>query len=302
MNDETQTKSMAMTKDVFDLIVNKGYGRERLCSMFGVSEVTAREWLAIAKYLQANNMPFIADPLHMPKAEAVKHEIKGDIWKIGVVSDLHIGSNAFRLYDLETFVAHALDNGVDTFLLPGDIIDGARVYPGQEYEQNIPGIDAQVEHFESVFPKIPKAYFIIGNHEYAAFKSVGKNVGQDLCRNRKEFQYVGCMEGRVEINGVVFEMYHPTGSGAYAVSYKLQKRIESYMPGDKPRILLMGHYHQSLCMTIRNVTGYLCGSWQGPNTFSKAHNLPNITGGWIIEVLSENGEVNGIKSEFIQFY
>jgi hypothetical protein len=55
-------------------------------------------------------------------------------------------------------------------------------------------------------------------------------------------------------------------------------------------------------MTVRNVTGYLCGSFQGPNTFSKALSLANVTGNWIIEIMSENGEVNSVKSEFVQFY
>ncbi len=291
-----------MTKKIFDLITVDGYGRDRLRETYGVSEVTAREWIAIAKYLQKNNMPFIADPLHMPKAEIIKQEIKGNEWKVGVVSDLHIGSNVFRPDELKTFIKYGTDRGVRVWLLPGDILDGACVYPGQEYEQNIPGIDAQIKYFEEVFPEIEKGYFITGNHEYVAFKKVGKNVGQDICRNRKEFQYIGCMEGRVEINWVIFELFHPTGSGAYALSYKLQKRIESYIPGDKPRFLLMGHYHQSICMTVRNVTGYMCGSWQGPNTFSKALNLPNITGGWIIEIMSDGGEVNSVKSEFVQFY
>lgn len=301
MQDETQVNN-SMTKDVFDLITVRGYGRDKLRKEFGISEVTAREWIAVAKYLQKNNMPFIADPLHMPKAEMIRHEIRGDKWKFAVASDLHIGSSAFRLDFLREFVKYATDCGVETFLLPGDIIDGANVYPGQSYEQDIPGIDAQIKYFEEVFPIVPKAYFIVGNHEYAAFKSVGKNVGQDICRNRKEFQYVGCMEGRITINDVLIEMFHPSGSGAYALSYKLQKRIENYMPGDKPRILLMGHYHQSMCMTVRNVTGYQCGSFQGPSTFSKALNLPNITGGWIVEVMSNGSEVESIKSEFVQSY
>lgn len=301
MPEEAQANN-SMTKSVFDLITVDGYGRDKLRKEFGISEVTAREWLAVAKYLQKNNMPFIADPLHMPRAEMIRHEIKGDKWKVAVISDTHIGSNAFRAEPLNTFVKYAIDSGVETFLLPGDIIDGARVYPGQEYEQDIPGVDAQIAYFEEVFPAVPRAYFITGNHEYSAFKSVGKNVGQDICRNRKEFQYIGCMEGRVTINDVIFELFHPTGSGAYALSYKLQKRIESYMPGDKPRFLLMGHYHQAINITVRNVTGYMCGSWQGPNTFSKALNLPNITGGWILEIMSDGGEVNSIKSEFIQTY
>jgi UDP-2,3-diacylglucosamine pyrophosphatase LpxH len=297
-----ESEIMEMNKDIFDCITVQNYGHDRLCKQFGVGDRKAREWIAIAKYLQNNNMPFIVDPMGQPKAEVIKREIKGDKWKVAVISDTHIGSNVFRPEELKTFVQYALDSGVETFLLPGDIIDGTKVYRGQEYEQSISGVDDQIAYFAEIFPKVPKAYFIVGNHEYAAFKSVGKNVGQDMSAARKEFQYVGCMEGRVTINDVIFELFHPQGSGSYALSYKLQKRIESYMPGDKPRFLLMGHFHQSMCMTVRNVTGYHCGSFQGPNTFSKALSLANVTGGWILEIMSENGEVNSVKSEFIQSY
>ena len=300
--DEAQNKINEMNKNIFDLITIGGYGRERLCKEFGIQESAAREWIAVAKYLQKNNMPFIDDPMHKPNSGAVNHEISGDRWRVAVISDMHVGSNVFRKEPLNAFVKYARDSGVDTFLFPGDLLDGTRVYKGQEYEQSIPGIDNQIEYFSEMFPKIPRAFFITGNHEYAVFKNVGKDIGQDISRNRKEFQYLGCMEGRVNINGVLFELYHPSGSCAYALSYKLQKRIESYVPGDKPRILLMGHYHQSMCMTVRNVTGYHCGSWQGPNTFSRALNLTNVTGGWILEIMSENGEINSIKSEFVQTY
>ena len=302
MSDPAPRLQMDLTKNIFDLITIGGYGRERLCKEFGIQESMAREWLAVAKYLQKNNMPFIDDPLHKPSGGAVNYEIKGDWWKVAVVSDLHVGSNVFREEPLIAFIKYALDNGVETFLFPGDILDGTKVYKGQEYEQNIPGIDGQIKYFTQMFPQIPKAFFITGNHEYSAFKNIGKDIGQDISRERKEFQYLGCMEGRININGVPIELYHPQGSGAYALSYKLQKRIESYVPGDKPRILLVGHYHQSMEMTIRNVTGYMCGSWQGPNTFSRALNLTNVTGGWILEILSSDGEVKSIKSEFIQTY
>jgi predicted phosphodiesterase len=270
--------------------------------MFDVSETVARGWIAVAEYLEAHNMPFIEDPLHQPKSQDIIHQIKGDKWKVAVMSDLHIGSNVFKKDEMQTFVKYALDSGVETFLLPGDIIDGTKVYFGMEYEQSIPGIDNQISYFEEIFPKVPKAFMIIGNHEYASFKSIGKNIGLDICRNRPDFKYIGCMEGRVTINGILMELFHGQGSGAYTLSYKLQKRIENYVPGNKPRFLFMGHYHQAVSITSRNVSAYLCGSFQGANTFSKGLNLPNVTGGWILEIMSDGDEVNSVKSEFIQFY
>ena len=41
------------------------------------------------------------------------------------------------------------------------------------------------------------------------------------------------------------ELRHPWDGTAYALSYKIQKMVESMGGGEKPNILAVGHYHKS---------------------------------------------------------
>jgi predicted phosphodiesterase len=291
-----------MTKDIFDSIITNNYGRDRVSKMFDVSETVARGWIAVAEYLAEHNMPFIEDPLHQPKDKELSYEIKGDRFKFAATADWHIGSAVAKKAELKAYLNYAKDQGVELFLAAGDLMDGNNVYPGQQYEQSISSIDGQLESLIEIIPDLKKCFFIIGNHEYAIYKQVGKNIGLDLASRRPDFKFLGAMEGQVSINGILFELFHGTGSGSYSVSYKLQKRIESYTPGNKPRFLIAGHWHQSMEFTTRNVTAYHSGSFQGPSTFSRMLSLQNVLGGWIVEVIHENGEVRSVKSEFLPFY
>jgi len=290
-----------LTEEIFKLIINKKYSINKLRKEFDVSQKTARDWVAVSNYFKSHNLPFITDPMAQPKQKA-KYDIDGNHFKVAMMADWHIGSKACKKEELKTFVKYAKDQGVKIFLAPGDLIDANNVYRGQEYELEVPGVDDQVNLLCDVVPDLGKCFFITGNHEYTAYKRIGKNVGADIASKRKDFTFLGAIEGRVDINGINFDLFHGAGKGAYAVSYKIQKRIESYIPGDKPRILAVGHWHQSMDFTTRNVTSYHCGSFQGPTILSKQFCLPNVIGGWVVDILAEGSEVKTIKSEFVFFY
>jgi hypothetical protein len=290
-----------LTQEIYNIIIDKGYGVLKLRKEFNVTERVARDWISISKYFNSHNMPFLTDPLIQPKVH-VNYKIEGNNFKVASLADWHIGSKAFKKEAFITFIKYCKDKGVEIFLAPGDLIDANNVYRGQEYELEIVGIDDQLDALCNIVPDLGKLFFITGNHEYAVYKRVGKNVGPDIAQRRKDFVFLGAIEGKVSINDIPFDLFHGAGKGSYAVSYKIQKRIEGYVPGDKPRILLVGHWHQMMEFTSRNITAYHCGSFQGPTILSKQFCLPNINGGWIIDIMAEAGEVKTINSEFIFFY
>lgn len=293
--------SKPLTEQIFKLIINEKYGRQKLIKEFNVTDKTAREWISITRYFANHNIPFTSDPLALPKTTA-EYKINGNHFKIASFADWHIGSKACKKKEIQTFVKYAKDQGVDAFIAPGDLIDCFGVYRGQEFELEHIGIDEQLDVLCDLIPDLGKCFFITGNHEYVAYKKIGVNVGASLSSRRKDFTFLGAMDGNVTLNGIKCNLYHGGGSGAYAVSYKLQKKIESYVPGDKPRLLFAGHWHQQMEFTTRNVTAFHCGSFQGPTILSKTLCLPNVIGGWIHDILSENGEIKTIKNEFVFFY
>jgi len=104
---------------------------------------------------------------------------------------------------------------------------------------------------------------------------------------------------RLDCGGVIFELWHPQGGGSYARSYKLQKHIESYALGEKPAVLLTGHYHQFCYLDERGVHALLCPTFQGGGSaFGKAIGGAPSIGGLVLScAVTEHGTLRNFAVE-----
>jgi hypothetical protein len=153
-------------------------------------------------------------------------------------------------------------------------------------------------------------YFITGNHDESFKRAAGINVGELLQDIRSDWHFLGEGKGgRIVLsadNGVSADimMMHPRGNPPYALSYRLQKIIESLEGGNKPQLLITGHYHKSeILPTYRNVCGLQSGCFQWQTPFLAELGSPAHVGGWIIEVTPQtktNGNI--FKMQFVAFY
>jgi hypothetical protein len=115
-------------------------------------------------------------------------------------------------------------------------------------------------------------------------------VGPDLERTRPDWRFVGQDIGIVTLKakgGFSYRVMltHPGGGTAYAVSYRLQKMIESISGGQKPDMVAEGHFHKSLAMpAYRNVYGVECGCFEDQTPFMASRSLAAHVGGWVIRV------------------
>jgi hypothetical protein len=101
----------------------------------------------------------------------------------------------------------------------------------------------------------------------------------------------------------VVRVLHPGGGSSYAISYSVQKIIESYQGGEKPDVLLIGHYHKADYVFCRGVHAVQTGCTQDQSPFMRKKKLAAHLGGWIIEMATdENGAVTRFKQEFMPFY
>jgi hypothetical protein len=77
---------------------------------------------------------------------------------------------------------------------------------------------------------------------------------------------------------------HPGGGTGYALSYRPQKIIEAMEGGEKPAVLLLGHYHKLDAGIVRNVcyVQTACGQDQTPFMAQKA--LEAHVGGVLVEI------------------
>jgi DNA polymerase II small subunit/DNA polymerase delta subunit B len=221
------------------------------------------------------------------------------------VGDWHVGNYDFNHAALKEYFKYAKGQGVDTFYHTGDLIDGHKVYKGQEFEVQDVGIARQVERCLEV--EVPgDLNFITGNHD-ASFKNLaGCDVGKAIENERDNWHFLGEDQADVVYNTphgeYVLRLLHPGGGSAYAISYKLQKIIESIEGGAKPNMIAAGHFHKAeLIPSYRNVTGIQTGTFERQTPFMAKNGLAAHVGGWIVEV-TVNERSNIIKPEFVAFY
>jgi predicted phosphodiesterase len=239
------------------------------------------------------------------KPKIIKQHLTDTELEFGVVSDTHLCSTKECLNELHTFYAILKKMGVEMVLHAGDILSATNVYRGQENEIHTFGFKRQSEYVIKYYPKIEgiKSYYILGNHDLVYWKACGVDVGETISAKREDMIYLGQDKADLTIGKVKIKLFHPGGGTAYADSYHLQKTINSLESGNKPHILIMGHYHRSLYLNDRNVNGLLAGTFEGQTTFQLRKNINPRIGGWTIKVrLDKRGDLVSFQPSWIPFF
>jgi hypothetical protein len=237
-----------------------------------------------------------------------------NVLRFGLIGDTQFGSLYQRADGLAAFYAHCEREGVTEIFHTGDVLDGMKVYRGQEYELHPNGRSwpEQRDMFAALAPRVKgiTTHFITGNHDASFKKLIGLVVGPDLSVVRPDWKFIGQDVGTVTLKvkcGFSFkvQLIHPGGGTAYAISYRLQKLIESIPGGLKPDMLAVGHLHKSeLLPAYRNVVGVQTGCFQSQTPYMAGLPTPAHIGGWVIEVvLCDRKRLTlRVKAEWIGFF
>lgn len=225
--------------------------------------------------------------------------------RFAIVGDTHVGSLYVHAAALAGFYAHAKAEGVERVFHAGDVLDGHKVYRGQEFELRDIGLEAQVRRLDDLAPDDVQTSFITGNHDQSFKTAAGAPVGR-LIEDATGWKFLGEEQARVEWqtpNGAFSLMLiHPGGGSSYALSYRPQKIVESLEGGTKPDMLAIGHYHKAdFIPSYRNVAALQTGTFQRQTPFMARQGLAAHVGGWIVDVTVGDGH-NVIRAEFVAFY
>jgi predicted phosphodiesterase len=227
--------------------------------------------------------------------------------KIGVMSDTHIGhSRCDEDFILSAF-KHFEKAGVEAIYHAGDILEGMSGRDGHIYELSHVGFQAQMDAAVNLFNCSPvKLYGIIGNHDawYLKKQNMGVNVGKVLEeRLPGKFGYLGDSEADVELaRNIKMKLFHANDGTAYAISYKPQKLVESLGGGEKPNIIIEGHYHKSLQMFTRNIHVFEAGTFMNQSEFMRLKKIPSHKGYWILDIFYSRKSVERLVTEFVPRY
>ncbi len=246
--------------------------------------------------------------------ETLKIPMKGRrTYTFGVVSDPHLCSTAQRLDVLETAYDEFARRKIKDVYLVGNYIDGESRF--NQYELLVHGVTDQVMYFVDHYPQRAgiTTKFIAGEcHEGWYTKKIGLDIGKytemfaaDV--GRKDLKYLGHLERDVELKTAkgssIMRLFHPGGGTSYALSYKPQKIVEAYSGGEKPHILLLGHFHKSGYFCPRGVHVLLCGCIQDQTKFMRKLGLAAHLAFWIVTVeLAPDGSVYRWLPEEFAFY
>lgn len=206
----------------------------------------------------------------------------------GVFSDAHIGHQEFDEGFFKFMGEVFKKEGIKKVYQVGDILEGMSGRDGQIYELSQLGFAQQIRKAADMFNKHLKGLDVSGidgNHD-AWFKKKNNNgviVGEELEKRVENYTHLGEMEADIDVgNGVMMKLFHPNDGTAYAQSYKMQKLMESFTGGEKPNIVLEGHYHKALYMFKRNIHGIECGTMCGQTGWMRGKKIPADKGFWII--------------------
>jgi len=236
-----------------------------------------------------------------------KHKTSSDTVTFGVLSDLHIGHKNYRPDVLQDAIKNFDKRGVEFVCIPGDIMEGMSGRDGHIYELSHIGASAQMEYAIDQLSQIEQQkYFIIASNSHDGWfnskGNMGYDVSKDLEKNIPDMHFLGNDEGDLDASGMHIRLTHPGDGTAYAISYKAQKYANALSGGQKPNIVLEGHYHKSMYMFYRNMHMFEAGTLEDQTIFMKKKQTPAHVGYWIVEAEGGKHGVDRITPEFHPFY
>lgn len=265
------------------------------------------------------DVPTEPAPVKLPRPEHFKtlalNLIDNKDWtKLGLVADTHLCCREERLSELHLHYDLMLEEGALQVFHAGNIVDGyvPRINGDSVFESSI---DGQITYVIDNYPQRAgmTTYFITGDDHEGWWQKEGFNFGAYLQLRaekdgRHDLQYIGHVEADVALNigkkPTMLKVQHPGGGSSYARSYKGQKQVEAFEGGEKPSILVQGHYHVSNYMNERNIHVVNMPGFQDQTIFARKHKLRMEVGGAIVsfKVNEEDGAVTRFRLELNRFF
>lgn len=259
---------------------------EQLSARLGVEPVVAGMAIEIA-HSRGASIHQRGELWHLDNAPAMgsqqEHEFqlvaRDNTIEFAAVGDTHLGSKYAREDCLSDFYDEVARRQIPIVLHAGNWIDGEASF--NKHDLTVHGMDNQMRYLAENYPRRDgvETWAITGeDHEGWYSRREGVDVGryaENAMRqhDRTDWRNLGFMETFIPLvcggSSTQLCLMHPGGGSAYAISYQPQKIVESFDGGDKPAVLLLGHYHKASYNLIRNVHTLQVGCFQDQSLFMR---------------------------------
>lgn len=225
--------------------------------------------------------------------------------RVGVMTDTHIGHIKFFPERVYAAFDEFKKNNVDFICHVGDVTEGMSHRPGHIYELTHLGYDQQKQYAIDIFGqwKDTPIYAIDGNHDRWYIKSNGALIVSDIDRALDNFHFIGHDEGDIQLSdNMTIRLWHGEDGSSYALSYRVQKILESLQGGDKPNVLFCGHTHKYVKLFERNVHAISIGCIEDQTSWMRGKRLAANPGFGIYDITFNDSGVTKLTETFYPFY
>lgn len=330
----------AEIRRALDVLAKAGGSVQKTAYKLDIGESTVRRYLRLAR---ERGMVAGETPAMLPHAPIVENDSYGDPvkrWSIppafasgelpiyysrpdnsyvfGACGDSHLGSKYERMDVLNDLYDRFAAAGVDRVFHTGNWIDGYK-HGLNEHDVHTPHMEGQLRYLAQAYPQRPGivTYAVAGeDHEgwWARMHGIdiGKRAEQTMREHgRTDWVDLGFMESHVRLVNsntgaeAIMAVVHPGGGTAYALSYQVQKIIESLEGGEKPAVALYGHYHKLIKMNVRNVWCFMTGCTQDQTIFMRNKVRQETHVGGLIIALEQDpqtGAIVGAGDKMLRYF
>jgi predicted phosphodiesterase len=237
--------------------------------------------------------------------------------RFGVISDTHYGSKYAREDVCDALYDWFAAENVSVVYHAGNWIDGEARFNKYDLIREAHGMQAQLDYFVERYPRragIETRYVTGDDHEGWYAQREGVDIGkmlEDTAKRtgRTDLVHLGYMEAFITLEHTKTKKHsrllvmHPGGGSAYATSYAPQKIVEAFQPGEKPGIVILGHYHKLEYLNIRGVHSIQAGCTKDLDPFGRKKRLQYHIGGWVVDAWQdEGGAVTRVRPDLMQFF
>ncbi len=271
-----------------------------------------------ANFIRTGDRLFLHNVVETGGKLTLKAKDRGDGWIVfGFCTDKHLCNSHERLDVLNAAYDRFAAEGVTDVFDAGNWIDGEARFNKQELLRF--GMDNQLDYLIDVHPQrngIVTHYVSGDDHEgwYAQRECI--NIGSYLemkakKAGRNDLQFLGHVEADVELKAknstntrTVMRVMHPGGGSAYAFSYAPQKLVESFQGGEKPTVLLIGHYHKFDYCYPREVHVVSGGCMVDQTMFMRKNKIAAHVGYCLVKIKQDpdRGHVTNLAVDWNPFY
>jgi len=272
--------------------LKKGYTREEILEKY---DLTPLEFNGILELLELLGYEFNFKDLNGQKVIKPKNNyhkeriIKSDINELEhislmVISDTHMGNILEQRTLINKAYEEAYKRGIKTVLHCGDVVDGdyRNKRPAHPYDLFAQGATQQLLNVVANYPKVDgiTTYFITGSHDETHFLNGGFKMGSEIEERRDDLVFLAPNQAMFYAGNAMVPILirHPGGGCSKSLSYKVQEAINKVDEKNKPKLLLMGHFHKSYFMYYNDIYAILVPCLVDQTEFMKINDLQNIVG------------------------